>query len=144
MAVNSVRLEVVTPEKKAFSGDVDIVIVRTKQGYEGFMAKHSWACKLLGTGELVIKEAGASDYRIAAASGGFIDVKDSITIFVESIEWEADIDRARAEEAGKLAEKWLEENKETDDKDLISDYREAATRAANRIKVADGGHIVKK
>ncbi|MDR1271535.1 MAG: ATP synthase F1 subunit epsilon [Clostridiales Family XIII bacterium] len=142
--MGSVRLEVVTPEKKAFSGDVEIVIVRTRQGYEGFMAKHSWACKLLGTGELVIKEAGASGYRLAAASGGFIDVKDSITIFAESIEWETDIDKERAEEAGKLAEKWLAENKDTEDKDLISDYREAAARSANRLKVAAGGHIVKK
>ena len=48
----SFKLEVITPSKLFYKGDVEIVIVRTLEGEEGFMADHSWACKLLDVGEL--------------------------------------------------------------------------------------------
>jgi F-type H+-transporting ATPase subunit epsilon len=143
MASNSIKLEIVTPEKKAFSGEAEIVIVRTQQGYEGFMANHAWACKLLGTGELIVKEAGSSEYKLGAATGGFIDVKDSVTVFAEAVEWQGEIDKPRAEEAKRLAEQWLAENKDSEEKALVTDHKEALARAENRLKVAEGSSIVK-
>ena len=83
----SFRLEVITPERLFYEGDVEMVIVRTLLGYEGFLANHSWACKLLDTGVLKIKETGAKEFKIAAITGGFIDVKDRIIIFTDAAEW---------------------------------------------------------
>lgn len=54
----SVQLEVITPSKLFYKGEVG-VITRTLQGDEGFMADHAkWACKLLDTGELWFREVG--------------------------------------------------------------------------------------
>ena len=47
---NSVRLEVITPSKLFYRGEVELVIVTTLDGDEGFMAGHVWACKLLDIG----------------------------------------------------------------------------------------------
>ena len=54
--MNSFRLEVMTPSKLFYRGEVDMVIVTTKDGDEGFMAGHVWACKLLEVSELWIQE----------------------------------------------------------------------------------------
>ena len=52
---SSVRLEIITPSKKFYQGDVELVIVRTLEGDEGFMKGHAWACKLLDIGEMWIQ-----------------------------------------------------------------------------------------
>ena len=87
---NSFWLDVMTPSKKFFSGEVEEVILTTPEGKEGFMAKHSWTCKILDAGELWIRELGAGkdDWRIASAAGGFVDIKDKIIIYTDAIEWD--------------------------------------------------------
>ena len=94
---NSVRLEIITPSKKFYQGDVELVIVRTLEGDEGFMKGHAWACKLLDIGEMWIQEKGAAknSYKVAAIAGGFIDVKDTIIIYTDAVEWAEDIDMER-------------------------------------------------
>ena len=52
--VNSVKLEIITPSKQFYSGEVEMVIVKTPTGEEGFMANYSWATKLLEVGPLWI------------------------------------------------------------------------------------------
>ena len=138
---NSFMLEIVTPEKLFYLGKAEIVIAKTLTGEEGFMAGHSWACKLLGTGELCIREAGAKDYRIAAVSGGFIDVRDQVLIFADSAEWPEDIDLERAKEASRREQEWLEQHKPSEENspEEIDEHKQAAKRADNRQKVAAGG-----
>ena len=94
---SSVRLEIITPSKKFYQGDVELVIVRTLEGDEGFMKVHAWACKLLDIGEMCIQEKGAAknSYKVAAIAGGFIDVKDTIIIYTDAVEWAEDIDLER-------------------------------------------------
>ena len=94
---SSVRLEIITPSKKFYQGDVELVIVRTLEGDEGFMKGHAWACKLLDIGEMWIQEKGAAknSYKVAAIAGGFIDVKDTIIIYTDAVEWAEDIDMER-------------------------------------------------
>ena len=66
----TIKLEVITPSKKFYSGDVELVIARTLSGEEGFMAGHAWACKLLDVDALWIREAGQKEFRVAALAGG--------------------------------------------------------------------------
>ncbi len=89
---NNFWLDVITPSQKFFSGEVEEVVITTALGKEGFMAKHAWTCKLLSEGELWIRESGAAegDWRIAYASGGFIDVKDTVIIYTDNVEWNND------------------------------------------------------
>lgn len=140
---NTVRLEIMTPSKVFYSGDVDLVIVTTLEGEEGFMAGHSWACKILDIGEMWIHEPGAGpdDYRSAAVAGGFIDVKDSIIIFTDAVEWAEDIDMERALSEKARAEDWLSkhENREEVDPNDIMKAKVAVTKSVIRTHAAGSG-----
>ena len=135
---NSVKLEVMTPSKSFYSGQVELVIVRTKSGDEGFMAGHAWACKLLDVGEMWIQEAGSKEYRIAAISEGFIDVKDSIVVFTDAAEWSEDIDMERALSTKASVEDWLIHD-EKHDPNEVAVAKIAIAKAITRMNVAEGG-----
>ena len=83
----SFKLEIVTPERLFYSGEAEVVVVRTLSGEEGFLADHVWACKLLGSGELRFREPGSGEHRLANISGGFIDVHGDVMVFSDSAEW---------------------------------------------------------
>ena len=85
--IKSTKLHVVTPTNLFYEGDVEIVIVNTHKGEEGFMANHTWACKLLTAGKMWIKEPGSKTLKAAMISGGFIDVMEEIVIYTDSAEW---------------------------------------------------------
>jgi F-type H+-transporting ATPase subunit epsilon len=135
----SVKLEIVTPERLFYKGEVEMVIVRTFFGDEGFMAGHSWACKLLDIGEIWIKPQGQKDYRILAGAQGFIDVRDTIIIFLDKAEWAGDIDIERAMSEKERAEHWLSlhEDASEDDDDVIR-AKISIQKAVTRMKVARG------
>ena len=140
--MNSFRLEVMTPSKLFYRGDVELVIVTTLDGDEGFMAGHIWACKLLTVGELWIKEkdAGKDEWRIAAVAGGSIDVKDSIVIYTDAVEWSEDIDMERVLSEKAKAEDWLAAHTDADEEsDEMKNARLMLQKAETRTNVAGGG-----
>jgi F-type H+-transporting ATPase subunit epsilon len=136
----SVKLEIITPERLFYKGKVELVIVRTLIGDEGFMAGHSWACKLLDIGEIWIKEADQKDYRILAGAQGFIDVKDTIMIFLDKAEWAGDIDIERAMNEKERAEHWLaqHESDPAEEEELVMRAKISIQKAVTRMKVAQG------
>lgn len=138
----TVRLEVITPSKVFYRGRVELVIVRTLEGDEGFMAGHSWACKLLDIGELWIQEAGKSqrdeDWKVAAIAGGFIDVRDSIIIYTDAAEWSDDIDMERVLSEKAKAEDWLTTETKHDPNE-IARAQIAIAKSIARMHVAEGG-----
>ncbi|NLD19577.1 MAG: ATP synthase F1 subunit epsilon [Clostridiales bacterium] len=138
---NSVKLEIMTPSKMFYRGDVDLVIVTTSEGDEGFMFGHSWACKLLEVGELWIQEKGAGkdDFRVAAVAGGFIDVQDSIIIYTDAVEWSEDIDMDRVLSEKAKAEDWLTQHKEDGNTNEVTKAKLAILKAITRSNVAAGG-----
>ena len=139
---NSVRLEVITPSKLFYRGEVELVIVTTLDGDEGFMAGHVWACKLLDVGELWIQEKGAAknEWRVAAVAGGFIDVKDSIVIYTDAVEWSEDIDMERVLSEKAKAEDWLAAHTDADEEsDEMKNARLMLQKAETRTNVAGGG-----
>ena len=143
MATNSVRLEVITPSKLFYRGEVDLVIVTTLDGDEGFMAGHVWACKLLDVGELWIQEKGAAknEFKVAAVAGGFIDVKDSIVIYTDAVEWSEDIDMERVLSEKAKVEDWLGKHPDAEeDSAEMQNAKLMLAKAEVRTNVADGGH----
>ncbi|MDO4546226.1 MAG: F0F1 ATP synthase subunit epsilon [Bacillota bacterium] len=143
---NSVKLEIITPSKMFYRGDVELVIARTLEGDEGFMCGHSWACKLLDIGELWIQEKGAGkdDFKVAAVAGGFIDVKDSIIIYTDAVEWSEDIDMERVLSEKAKAEDWLTHNEQTGDPNDVIKAKIAIAKAITRSHVAEGGYRRKR
>ena len=143
---NTVKLEIVTPEKHFYRGEVELVIARTLNGDEGFMAGHTWGCKLLDIGELWIREpeAEANTYKLAAVGGGFIDIKESIIIFADSIEWKKDIDVDRAKREKEAAEDWLRKNEESAPEYEVKRVRNEMKKCEMRLQVAEGGRMSAK
>lgn len=74
-------LEIITPKRQAFSEEVDMVIVPTKNGQVGVLAHHEPLFSSLTEGEIKIT-SGSKDY-FFAIGGGFMEVgKDKVMILV--------------------------------------------------------------
>jgi F-type H+-transporting ATPase subunit epsilon len=141
----SVNLQVITPSKLFYDGEVELIIANTPTGEEGFMASHAWSCKLLVPGELLIREVGSQELKSVALSGGFIDIKEDFVIYSDTAEWAEEIDVDRAMGAKDDAEEWLSLNagKNKDDEEMLFAHRNLAVQKT-RVKVAGGGSRKKR
>lgn len=135
---NTIKLEIITPSRLFYRGDIEMIIVPTLFGEEGFMANHSWATKLLDVGEMAVQEPGSQGFKIAAIAGGFIDVKDSIVVYADHAEWQKELDKKRAEADKVAAEEWLAQNRDSDEMD-VRRAEVMLKKAISRMRVADGG-----
>ncbi len=125
-------LEIVTPDRKFFEEEVDMVIVRGLEGDLGILRGHSPLVTPLDIGKIKIKQAGTT--RIAAVAGGYIEVgKEKVTIISDAAEWPEEIDVDRAEEAKQRAEDRLKRRDNID----VARAEIALRKAVNRINVAE-------
>jgi len=101
-----IHLEIVTPEKHLFSGDVDSVTVPANTGYLGILPGHAPLLAELGIGEIEYKINGRQEYMFC--SWGFVEVlPDRVILLAQAAEIGSDIDIKRAEEAKVRAEELL-------------------------------------
>ena len=97
-------LKVLTIDHCFFEGDVDRIVVRTTQGDVGILPNHVPYIAALGIGALIIVQNG--ERRVAAVSGGFVDVtREGTTILARTCEWADEIDVNRANSAAERARK---------------------------------------
>ncbi|MDP6038389.1 MAG: F0F1 ATP synthase subunit epsilon [Candidatus Latescibacteria bacterium] len=92
------QLDIVTPEKTVYSGEIEHFRAPGVDGSFGVLARHQPMLAALATGLVNFREAGGSE-RTLAISGGFANVSgDGATVLAETAEFgdEIDIDRARA------------------------------------------------
>jgi F-type H+-transporting ATPase subunit epsilon len=124
-------LEIVTPERKVYAQDVNMVIVKGAAGELGILPNHIPLVTPLKIAPVIVKRDRATDF--VAVSGGFIEVrKDKVVILAESAELPQDIDIDRAQAARQRAEQRL-----TGKRDEI-DFRRAEAslqRAVTRMDV---------
>ena len=126
-------LKIITPEGLFWNKEVDIVTVKTTEGYMGLMKGKSPVVASLDIAELSINKVGTSENVQCAIAGGVLYVTpDKVEIITDAIEEKSKIDKNRAEKALKEAERLL--NLKTDAKEhhLAS---LALKRAINRINV---------
>lgn len=125
-------LEIVTPDRKFFEEEVEMLITRTSQGDIGILKGHENMVAPLAVGAIRIKQN--DEFKIAACSGGFMTVtKDKVTLITDAAEWaeEIDIDRALA-----AMERAKERLAQTMSKDIDLDRaRVALHKAINRLRV---------
>ena len=132
-----IHLDIVTPERLAFSEDVDSVQVPGIEGELGILPHHAPLVSTLGVGELRIRRGGTEES--FAIAGGFVQVRpDRVVVMAETADLASEIDLERAQEARREAERALE-----------AGYREGADLAAaraqlqaalTRIRVAERRH----
>lgn len=136
----SVLLEVITPSKLFYKDKVEMVIVRTLTGEEGFMPGHTWACKLLDVGIMLIKEEGATEFKAASIAGGYIDIRDNFVIYTDAAEWSEEIDVERALKKKEYVEDWLKSHDKTNtDVDKILKAEISLAKQITRMRLAENG-----
>jgi F-type H+-transporting ATPase subunit epsilon len=130
------HLEIVTPERRAFEGDVDEVIVPGSEGEMGILPHHAPLISLLGHGVLRLKVGGTEQE--FAIFGGFLQVRpDRVVVLAETADLASEIDLERAERARREATQILEGGF-VEPADLAS-ARAALQRALVRIRLAERG-----
>ena len=132
-----ILLEIVTPERLAYSDEVDAVVLPGSEGEMGVLPHHAPLVSTLGVGELRIRKGGTEE--AFAIVGGFVQVRpDRVVVMAETADMASEIDLEKAQEARREAERALE-----------SGYHEAADLAAARaalqqallrIRVAERRH----
>ncbi len=128
------RLEIVTPERLAYEGDVDAVVCPGIEGELGILPHHAPLLTTLGLGELRIRTGGQEEY--FAIAGGFLQVRpDRVVVMAETADLASEIDLEAAERARKDAEQAMAESY-TEPADMAR-ARAAMERALLRIRVAE-------
>jgi F-type H+-transporting ATPase subunit epsilon len=100
------HLEVITPERRVYEDDVDMVIAPASEGYVGILPHHAPLFTTLGPGEFRVKKGGVEE--VLAVFGGFIDVRaDRVVVLTDAAEPAEEIDATRAQEARERAQQAL-------------------------------------
>ncbi|TDF93545.1 F0F1 ATP synthase subunit epsilon [Paenibacillus piri] len=124
-------LEIVTPERKVFAEQVNMIVVKGVEGELGILPNHIPLVTPLKVAPVTVKQNGKEQY--IAVNGGFMEVrKDKVVILAESAELPEQIDVERAREAKTRAEQRL-----TSKQDQVDFKRAelALQRALNRLDV---------
>ena len=99
----TLKLEIVTPEAKAFSDDVEMVTLTGSEGEMGILPQHMPLMTQLCAGEIIARKNGKDIF--LAVGDGFVQVTaERVAILTEMAVNTDDIDEARAEAAMKQAE----------------------------------------
>ena len=100
------HLEVITPERKVYEEDVDMVVAPASEGYVGILPHHAPLFTTLGPGEFKVKRGGVEE--ILAVFGGFMDVRaDRVVVLTDAAEHAEEIDASRAQQARDRAQQVL-------------------------------------
>ncbi|MCE5286553.1 MAG: F0F1 ATP synthase subunit epsilon [Pelosinus sp.] len=129
-----IRLDIVTPERVAYSADVNMVIARTSSGDIGVLPGHAplIAGLQIAPFRILLDEGEAQ----IALSGGFIEVQpEKVTLLANTAELAEEIDVERAENSKKRAESRLKSGEAID----AERAEIALRRAVVRLKVAEYG-----
>ena len=130
MAV-TIKLEIVTPEAKIFSDDVDMVTLTGTEGEMGILPQHMPLMTQLVAGEIIAQKG--KDTIFIAVGDGFVQVTGDRVAILTDMAIEADnIDEAKAEEARQLAEGRLAQ-KITEEE--VAHIQAALAHATTQIKV---------
>ncbi|MEA2577993.1 MAG: F-type H+-transporting ATPase subunit epsilon [Chloroflexota bacterium] len=133
----TILLEIVTPERLAYSDEVDAVVLPGSEGEMGVLPHHAPLVSTLGVGELRFRKGGTEES--FAIVGGFVQVRpDRVVVMAETADMASEIDLERAQEARREAERTLESGYH-EGVDL-SAARAALQQALLRIRVAERRH----
>ena len=127
------HLQIVTPDRMAYDGQAESIIVRTINGDVCILPHHVDYATPLGIGEARVTD-GDGNTRLAACNGGLLSVNDNeVRLIAVTFEWQDDIDLERAKEAEEYAKKQLESMSREDRDFALAEAK--LKRAITRIRV---------
>ena len=114
----TLKLEIVTPEAKTFSDDVDMVTLTGGEGEMGILPQHMPLMTELVAGEIIAQKSGETIF--LAVGHGFVQVTgDRVSILTDMAVRAENIDEAAAEEARKRAEARLSQKLSDEDAAMV-------------------------
>jgi len=132
MIPETIKIEILTPERRVYSGEISSARIPGVEGYFGVYPGHTPFVTTLKIGEIQIKSG--KDVKYFSTGDGIAEVlPDGISILSQVCESSAEIDAKRAQAAKERAEKRLVEGRKAWD---VTRAQVALMRAINRIKIA--------
>jgi F-type H+-transporting ATPase subunit epsilon len=133
------RLEIVTPEDKTYSDDVDSVVIPGIEGELGVLPMHAPLMTQLEPGELRVLKGG-KELRLAVGEG-FVEItSEKVAVLTDMAVKESEIDEAAAEEAVRRAEEAMSGEKLSNEEYATNNA--ALLRSLALIKVKRRRHHV--
>lgn len=133
--MNTLHVNVVTPDGAAYEGEARMVIAKSVTGELGILPKHIPMVTPLDISVLKLRHEDGGRTLIAL-SGGFMEVRpDTVTILAETAEMADKIDYDRASAAKVRAERRLQDTKLSE-----LEFRRAELalkKAINRLSIRD-------
>ena len=115
----TLKLEIVTPDKKVFSEPVDIVFIPGVDGELGVLPNHIPLMTMIKPGELRVSAGGQQTF--LAVGEGFVEITgDSVTVLTDMAIEEQSIDESAAEEAVSRAQEALKHTQDLNDEEVAS------------------------
>ena len=115
----TLKLEIVTPEAKTYSEDVDMVTLPGVEGEMGIYPQHVPLLTQVSAGEVIVRKGG-QDYFLAIGEG-FVEITgERVAILTDMAIRAENIDEAKAEEARKRAEQRLSEKLDDEEAAMVS------------------------
>jgi len=129
----TLRLEIVTPETRAYSDDVDMVVIPATEGEIGVLPMHVPLMTQITPGELVVLKGNQTLH--LAIGEGFVEVtQERVNVLTDMAIEERQIDEAAAEAAVKRAEDALARQDYGDEESAAVQASLAKSLAQLRVK----------
>jgi len=116
---NTLKLEIVTPESKTYSEEVEMVTLPAAEGEMGVLPQHVPLMTQIVPGEIIVRKDGR-DYFLAVGEG-FVEITAGrVAIMTDMAIRAENVDEAKAEEARQRAEARLAEKLDDEEAAMVS------------------------
>jgi len=129
--VNTLKLEIVTPDAVVYSEEVEMVTLEGVEGEMGIYPQHVRLMTQLVPGEMIVHKGGRDDF--LAVGEGLVEItNDRVAIVTDMAVAAENIDEARAEEARQRAAARLQEKLSSQD---LASVNATLTRSLAQLSV---------
>ena len=105
--MSTFHLQIVTPDRMAYDGQAERVILRTVNGDVAILARHIDYAAPLGIGEARVTDENGNT-RVGVCNSGLLSVENGVCrVLATTFEWADSIDKERAERSKARAEELL-------------------------------------
>ncbi|MFP6878028.1 MAG: ATP synthase F1 subunit epsilon [Roseibacillus sp.] len=130
----ALTLDIVTPEKKYFSGEVENVYLPGTEGELGILPGHVPLVTGINPGELRYSVNGQVEE--LAIGAGFVEVsQEKVTVLTDLAVTDAEIDEAKVEEAMKRAEEALTKIGHSENTEEVAALQASISRSMAQLKL---------
>ncbi len=128
------KLEIIGPNGKLYSNDIEFLLVRTTEGDMGILANHAPFVAGLAVGEMVVRIEKGNELSYFV-SGGFLEINSNkVIVLADEAMPSAEIDLEKVKKEAALAEEKLK--KMSEDKNILLTQK-ALQEALVKVRIAE-------